>query len=188
MSVRVLLAVVFAVVLLSVVGPAVEDARDARTRAAATRAADAIVDGARNLVEGGEPPPRGIAGATRTVAVDLPPAAALVVSNGSRILRTTVDGRRVDTMALPVPVHLPESESGPKLSIQGRTTLYLQYERRVSGPVIVLTRGFIRETEARKGYVVTPGAGPSRVRPRISRAPVRLYRRADPGCPPRRCH
>lgn len=171
MSVRVLLAVVFTVVLLAAVAPAVEDARDAQTRAAASRAAHTLVDGAEVLVAGGEPPPRGIDGSARTVSVDLPPGAALVVSNDSRVLRTTVDGQRVDSTALPVPVHLPEadseseSESGTELRVRGRVTLYLQYERRASGPVLVLTRGFIRETEARKGYVVTPGAGPSRVHP-----------------------
>lgn len=174
MSVRVLLAVVFSVVLLAAVAPAVDDAREAQTRAGATRAADALVDGANALVDGGEPPPRGIAGSVRTISIDVPPAAALAVSNGSRTLRISVDGQRVDSAALPVPVHLPDpaSESAAELRLRGRTTLTLQYERRASGPVIVVTRGFIRETAARKGYVVTPGAGPSGVRPRVSRATV----------------
>lgn len=167
MSVRVLLAVVFTVVLVAAVAPAIDGARDARSRAAATRAADALADGARELVEGGEPPPAGIAGSARTVTVNLPPGCSLVVGDERRVLRTTVDGHRADATALPVPAHLPELEPGSELRIGGRVTLHLRYERRASEPVIVITRGFIRESGAKKGYVLTPGVAPPHPRPRV---------------------
>ena len=167
MSVRVLLAVVFTVVLLAGVAPAVDDAREAQTRADATRAADALADDARELVASGEPPPAGIAGAVRTVRVDLPPGCTLVVSDESQVLRTWIEGQRVDATALPVPVHLPRLEPGDELRIRGRVALSLRYERHGAEPVLVITRGFIRESGAKKGYVLTPGGAPSRARHRV---------------------
>lgn len=167
MSVRILLAVVFTVVLLAAVTPAVEDARDARTSAAATLAADALADAARELVERGEPPPSGIAGPIRTVTVDLPAGSSLVLSNGSRVLRTVIDGQPRDSTAFPAPIHLPGLESSSELRVRGRVTLRLRFERRASSPVLFVTRGFIREAEAKKGYVLSPGAAPPRAHPQV---------------------
>lgn len=153
MSIRLLLAVVFTVVLVITVAPALEDAQDARRTTTSRQALERVATTVSELVDSGEPPPAGITGARRTVTIDLPPESTLVLSDGRYVLRAKHRGRTVGQVVLPVAIY----SSSATLGSTGRTTLTFSYERRGTEPMVVVTRGFIPDSEAKNAYAFTPG-------------------------------
>lgn len=137
MTVRVVLAVVFALALLAAAQPAVDHAtrtRDAEAvRASAERVADAVDDLQRRSDPGEsiETAPR------RTLRLDLPGDAELAVRDSPPRLVSRLPNGPEHRHSLPGPV-----ETCGDATLDGSTTL--AYVERADGPVVLALRGFIR--------------------------------------------
>lgn len=157
-ALRSCLAVLVAVALVATAGPAVQDARLARSDAAARIAADAVAVAVETLAAGSDPVPLGVDGATRTFRLDLPersftaagPVTLFVGGNASDGSGWDVVGYRVAGQprhSLPVPVDVRVHDEGVVapdrrgLVLRGDATVELRLVR-VAGRPTVLVRAF----------------------------------------------
>lgn len=164
MSVRTTLSVLFAVILVAAVSPAVQDARLVGESAEASMALDELVAAGEAHVTRGNPVD-GAPGARRTVVVDLPDGYGIDLEDGDRTVALVREGVVVERAALPVRV--VGTDADPVVS--GRVRVTVRYESRDSGPVLVVARGFISEDAAKQGYVSAPGDAPARRGPNRDR-------------------
>lgn len=169
MSVRLVLSVVFTVVLLAAVTPAIEDARDVGRAAEADRAIGQLTRTATALVERGDPPPAGVPGARRHLDLSLPEGVAVTVTNGSSVPRSRIDDEPVAHDVLPRAAWTREAD----FTLTGDVHLVIRYERRDGRSVLVFSRGFIRKGAAKRDHVQSPVAHPTaRSSERVSRVSV----------------
>lgn len=149
MTVRVVLAAMFALALLAAAQPAVDHAtrtRDAEAvRASAERVADAVAD----LQRRGDPGESIETAPRRTLRLDLPDDATLRVRHSPpRLVSRLPDGPE-HRHSLSVPV-----ETCSDTTLDGPTTL--AYVERADGPVVLALRGFIRGNETTASHACAP--------------------------------
>lgn len=137
MTVRVVLAVLFALAIVAAAQPAVEHARDRRgaesLRATADRTADAIT----SLHRRSDPGSSLVTAPRRTIDLDLPDGATLAVVTDPPRLEYRLANRPTHSRPLPLPV----VACGDTDELAGEVTL--AYVEGDEGPVVVATRGFI---------------------------------------------
>lgn len=150
--IRVVVAVLLALVLLSVAAPAVEEAAAYRSERTVESAVAAIDEAATDLLAREELPPPGHAGARRSVAVDLPadgrttrPVRYIEIERvGDRsVARYAVEGGQRRTAVIDAPI-VGADNGTVELRGRGRTaTVVLTLQRDGSGdPVIVFRSGW----------------------------------------------
>lgn len=140
MTVRVVVAVLAALVLVAAVQPALDHARDTRDAAQVSATTDQVVDAVGALSRRSSPGRSLATAPRRTVAVDLPSdVAVLVRADPPRLLVRGGDGAE-HRLRLAVRVAV----CGDRVTLRGDTTF--AYVETVDGPVVLALRGFISES------------------------------------------
>lgn len=150
MTVRVVLAVAFALALVAAAQPAIDHATRTRADASLRASADSVADATAALRRRSDPGETFATAPRRTLTLDLPPDARLVLrQNPSRLVATRPGGSdHATTLTGRV------TTCGDDPTLDGRVTL--AYVDGADGPVVVARRGFIRGDAATAGHACTP--------------------------------
>jgi len=149
-SVRVVLAVAFALALLAAAQPAVDHATRTRDSAVVSASADRVADAVASLYRRNDP---GVTVATaprRTVHLGLPGDATLAVRDGPPRLVSALPNGPEHQHTLPVRVATCDDDA----TLDGPTTL--AYVERDAGPVVLALRGFIRGNATTAAHACAP--------------------------------
>lgn len=151
MIVRVVLAVVAALALVSAVQPAVEHATHSQDAAAVQVSSEEVTDAVAALQRSSDPGRSIETAPRRTLRLDLPPDATLTVrENPPRLV-----ARHGNGPPHPQSLAVPVATCGPSAELAGRVTLV--YLDRDDGPVVLVLRGFIRGDAATQSHACTTG-------------------------------
>lgn len=150
MSVRVVIAVAFALALVAVAQPAVDHATRTRDAASVRASAESVADAAAALQRRSDPGESLATAPRRTLALDVPAGASLAVRQRPSRLVWRVAGGVEHRRALPIRVR----SCGDQATLDGRVTL--AYVDRQQGPVVLALRGFIRGDATTPGHACTP--------------------------------
>ncbi|WP_353635166.1 hypothetical protein ABSL23_07050 [Halobacterium sp. NMX12-1] len=160
MSVRVVLAVAFALALLTAAQPAVDHATSTRDSAAVSASADRVADAVDSLYRRNDPGATVATAPRRTVHLDLPDGAALAVRGNPPRLVSKLPNGPEHQRTLPVRVET----CGDDATLDGPTSL--AYVERADGPVVLALRGFIRGDATTAAHACAPRP-PRGGRPRL---------------------
>lgn len=150
MTVRVVLAVTFALALLAAAQPAVDHATRTRDSAAVSASADRVADAVDSLHRRSDPGETVGTAPRRTLRLDLPEDATLAVRDSPPRLVSQLPNSPEHQRTLPVRV----ATCGDDPTLDGPTTL--AYVERVDGPVILALRGFIRGNATTASHACAP--------------------------------
>jgi len=149
-SVRVVLAVAFALALLAAAQPAVDHATRTRENAAVSASAERVADAVAALHRRSDPGATVTSAPRRTLRLDLPDGATLAFrADPPRLVSTRPSGAR-HQRTLPVRV----AACGDESTLAGPTTL--AYVDRGDGPVVLALRGFIRGNATTAAHACAP--------------------------------
>ncbi|MCG1002191.1 MULTISPECIES: hypothetical protein [Halobacterium] len=149
MSVRVVLAVVFAFALVAAAQPAVDHATRTRDSAVVGASADRVADAVDALYRRSDPGETVETAPRRTLRLDLPADATLAVrDNPPRLISILPNGPEHQRL-LPVRVAMCGDST-----LDGPTTL--AYVERADGPVVLALRGFIRGNATTASHACAP--------------------------------
>ncbi|NIB98654.1 hypothetical protein [Halobacterium sp. R2-5] len=149
MTVRVVLAVVFALALLAAAQPAVDHATRTRDDAAVRASAERVADAAADLQRRSDPDESVETAPRRTLRLDLPDDATLRVRDSPPRLVSRLPNGPEHRHSLPVAV-----ETCGDATLDGPTTL--AYVERADGPVVLALRGFIRRNATTASHACAP--------------------------------
>lgn len=152
MTVRVVLAVLFALALVAAAQPAVEHARDTRDAEALRATVDRTADAVTSLHRRSDPGPTLATAPRRTLDLNVPDGASLSVERDPPRLEYHLANGPTHRRSLPLQV----VTCGDTDELAGDITLV--YVGGDDGPVVVATRGFIPGNGTSDSHACTPSA------------------------------